>query len=81
MAEKKPKYTIYGFTPGTTTHPQSPIGGSQQPTELREMQQLKTEIEHVLEGMDIQYPIRSKAEFLNIVEADQIGRASCRERV
>jgi hypothetical protein len=70
MAEKKEKYMIYGTTPGTTTHPQPPIGGSQQPTEMREMEELKARVERVLQGLDIKYPIRSKAEFINIVEAD-----------
>jgi hypothetical protein len=70
MSDKKPKYTIYGFTPGTTTHPQSPIGGSKQPVELREMQNIKVQVEHILQGLDIKYPIQSKAEFMNIIEAD-----------
>ena len=70
MSDKKPKYSIYGFTPGTTSHPQSPIGGSQQPVELRELEILKTQVEHVLQGLAIAYPIRSKREFLEIVSAD-----------
>ena len=70
MGEKRPKYSIYGFTPGTTTHPQSPIGGSQQPVEVRELQELKARVERILRGLVIRYPIRSKAEFMDIVVAD-----------
>ncbi len=76
MVEKKEKYTIYGTTPGTPSHPQSPIGGSRQPAELREMEEQKAEVERVLRGLDIRYPIRSKAEFLDIV-ARADPRAVC----
>ena len=70
MTKKDPKYTIYGFTPGTTTHPQSPIGGSQQPTEIRKIENVKSDVEHILHGLDIKYPIKSKSEFLNILVTD-----------
>jgi hypothetical protein len=70
MPQKDPKYTIYGFTPGTTSHPQSPIGGSQQPVEVRKMENIKVEVEHILQGLDIKYPIKSKKEFLDIIVAD-----------
>ena len=73
MPDKRPKYSIYGFTPGTTSHPQSPIGGSQQPVEARELEDVKTEVEHILQGLAIVYPIRSKREFLDVVSADLPG--------
>jgi hypothetical protein len=75
MANKKYEYSIYGTTPGGApeSHPQSPIGGSRQPNELRQMEDLKATVERILQGLDIRYPITSKNEFMEIITRDVPG--------
>ncbi|HEY3273125.1 MAG TPA: MTH865 family protein [Methanocella sp.] len=75
MAEKKENYTIYGSVPGEASelYSQSPVGGPQQPTGLHIMENIKVEIERFLQGMDITYPIRSRAEFLEVIKQDMPG--------
>lgn len=75
MAGKKYEYSKYGTTPGgaSHSHPQSPIGGSKQPNEIRKMESVKTTVERILQGLDIRYPIASKNEFMEIITPDIPG--------
>jgi hypothetical protein len=70
MPAKKPRYTIYGEVPETSKQPWTSTEGSWQPVELLKMGELKTKVERILHGLAIKYLIRSKADFLNAVEAD-----------
>jgi hypothetical protein len=73
MPDKKARYTIYGEVPETSKRPWTSTEGSWQPVELEEMGEIKMQVERVLQGLAIRYPIKSKAEFLKAVAPDVPG--------
>lgn len=70
MPAKKSRFTIYGELPETSKQPWTSTEGSWQPVELNEMGDLKVQVEHILQGLAIKYPIKTKAEFLKAVRHD-----------
>ena len=70
MPDKKSRYTIYGELPETSKEPWKSTEGSWQPVELNEMGNLKVQVERILQRLAIQYPIKTKVEFLKAIKAD-----------